>query len=134
MITLRLHRDARALLDEVAERTDRPLGWILGEATITAMVAVAGAADIEAARAVLAPHLPSPDKTHTSRMTTTLSKHCESVVGLLLTHQGGGLASTSAIVRAAWGHWISTATVDEIAEHLGVVRPRAQIAMGTGAA
>ncbi|WP_137726504.1 hypothetical protein [Prescottella subtropica] len=98
MITLRLHHGARACLDAVAERTDRPLGWILGQAVIEAMIEIAHTETTEDALAVLSPHLASPARTQATRMTTTLPKHCEHVVELLVAEHArlGGAPRASA--------------------------------------
>ncbi|WP_138846231.1 hypothetical protein [Rhodococcus pyridinivorans] len=126
MITLRLHRHARACLDAVAERTDRPLGWILGEAAIEAMRATAHASTDDHAIAVLGPYLASPARTEEARMTTTLPSHCEYAVELLgnvYTRCSGAPVSTAAVVRAAWSRWLDVATVEDITFRLGAVRP-----------
>lgn len=126
MITLRLHHGARASLDAVAERTDRPLGWILGQAVIEAMLEIAHTETAAGALAVLGPHLASPPHAQTTRMTTTLPKHCEHVVDLLVaehTRLGGPPASATSVVRAAWARWIASASVDDIARQLGAVMP-----------
>lgn len=126
MITLRLHHGARASLDAVAERTDRALGWILGQSVIEAMIEIARTETTEDALAVLGPHLASPARSQTARMTTTLPKHCEHVVNLLVAEHmrlGGAPVSATSVVRASWARWIASASAEDIAHKLGAVMP-----------
>lgn len=125
MCTLRLTSSSRAALDEVVNRTERPLAWLVGEAVADAATAIAAADSRSATVGVLEDFLAAPPRADMARTTVALAEHTELLASLIakLYHRIlGHPVSTSAVLRAAWMRW-SAAGAEHVVAEIGAVRP-----------
>lgn len=125
MCTLRLTSSSRAALDEAANRTERSLAWLVGEAVTDAAAAIVAADNGSATVAVLEDYLAAPPRSDMARTTVTLAEHTEQLAARIaqLYHRIlGHPVSTSAVLRAAWMRW-SAAGAEQVIADIGAVRP-----------
>ena len=125
MCTLRLTTSSRAALDLAAERTERSLSWLVGEAIADAAVAMASAASDQDLCDVLERHLASPPRADMARTTLSLTPHADLLadkLATLCTRLLSRQINSAAIVRAAWMRWSARGT-EWIVDQIGAVRP-----------